>query len=65
MAEKAGYDCAFVNFGGGFGKDTPRFGIPRIHISLDTTVSEFEAHVSGLHEGMRRRFGRAEQIPAA
>jgi len=64
MAEKAGYDCAFINFGGGFRRDTSRFGIPRIHISLDTTTSEFEAHVSGLHEGMRRRFGRSEQIPA-
>jgi peptidoglycan/xylan/chitin deacetylase (PgdA/CDA1 family) len=65
MAEKAGYDCAFINFGGAFRNDTPRFGIPRVHISLDTTVPEFEAHVSGLHEGLRRRFGRDEQIPSA
>jgi peptidoglycan/xylan/chitin deacetylase (PgdA/CDA1 family) len=65
MVETAGYDCAFINFGGAFRKDTPRFGIPRVHISLDTTVSEFEAHVSGLHEGLRRRFGRTEQIPPA
>jgi peptidoglycan/xylan/chitin deacetylase (PgdA/CDA1 family) len=65
MAEKAGYDCAFINFGGGFRTDTPRFGIPRVHVSLDTTVPEFEAHLSGLHEGLRRRFGRTEQIPPA
>jgi peptidoglycan/xylan/chitin deacetylase (PgdA/CDA1 family) len=65
MAEKAGYDCAFINFGGGFRTDTPWFGIPRVHVSLDTTVPEFEAHVSGLHEGLRRRFGRTEQIPPA
>jgi len=65
MAEKAGYDCAFINFGGAFRKDTSSFSIPRVHISLDTTVSEFEAHVSGLHERLRHRFGRAEQIPAA
>jgi peptidoglycan/xylan/chitin deacetylase (PgdA/CDA1 family) len=64
MAEGAGYDCAFINFGGGVGKDTSKFGIPRVHISLDTTVPEFEAHVSGLHEGLRRRFGRTEQIPS-
>lgn len=62
MAEQAGYDCAFINFGGGVRRDTPRFGIPRIHISLDTTVPEFEAHLSGLHEGLRHRFGRTEQI---
>jgi peptidoglycan/xylan/chitin deacetylase (PgdA/CDA1 family) len=65
LAKRAGYDCAFVNFGGGFKKDTPWFGIPRVHISLDTTVPEFEAHLSGLHEGLRRRFGRTEHIPSA
>jgi peptidoglycan/xylan/chitin deacetylase (PgdA/CDA1 family) len=65
MAERAGYDCAFVNFAGGFGAPTPRFGIPRVHVSLDTTVPEFEAHLSGLHEGLRRRFGLAEEIPLA
>ncbi len=64
-AEKAGYDCAFVNFGGRFRNNTSWFGIPRVHISLDTTVPEFEAHVSGLHEDLRRRFGRTEQIPSA
>jgi peptidoglycan/xylan/chitin deacetylase (PgdA/CDA1 family) len=65
MAEKAGYDCAFINFGGGFRTGTPFFGMPRVHVSLDTTVPEFEAHLSGLHEGLRRRFGRTEQIPPA
>jgi peptidoglycan/xylan/chitin deacetylase (PgdA/CDA1 family) len=65
MAEKAGYDCAFINFGGGFRKDRSWFGIPRVHIALDMTVSELEAHVSGLHEDLRRRFGRTEQIPSS
>jgi peptidoglycan/xylan/chitin deacetylase (PgdA/CDA1 family) len=65
MAEKAGYDCAFINFGGAFRKDTSRFAIPRVHISLDTTLPEFEAHLSGLHEDLRRRFGHTETIPAA
>jgi hypothetical protein len=41
------------------------FGIPRFHTSPDITVSELEAHVSGLHEDLRRRFGRTEQIPSA
>jgi peptidoglycan/xylan/chitin deacetylase (PgdA/CDA1 family) len=65
MAERAGYDCAFLNFGGRFSADTPWFGIPRVHISLDTTVPEFEAHLSGLHEGLRRRLGRREKISPA
>jgi len=60
MAKGAGCDCAFINFGGGFRKDTPWFGIPRI--SLDTTLPEFEAHGSGLHEDLRGRFSRTEQI---
>jgi len=65
MAQKAGYDCAFINFGGGFRKDTNFFGIPRVHISMKTTEPEFEAHVSGLHKDLRRCFGRGEQIPYA
>jgi peptidoglycan/xylan/chitin deacetylase (PgdA/CDA1 family) len=65
MAEKAGYDCAFMNLGGPFKIGTAWFGLPRIHISLDTTVPEFEAHLTGLHEDLRRRFGHTEQISAA
>ncbi len=65
MAERAGYDCAFVNFGGGFQPAVPRFGIPRLHVTLDMTLAEFEANVCGLHEGLRRRFGHTEKIPAS
>jgi peptidoglycan/xylan/chitin deacetylase (PgdA/CDA1 family) len=64
MAERAGYDCAFINFGGGFGPETPRFGIPRLHVTFEMTLPEFEAHLCGLHERLRRRFGHMEQIPA-
>jgi len=63
MAERAGYDCAFVNFGGGFRNETERFGIRRLHVTLDMTLAEFEAHLCGLHEGLRRGFGHAERIP--
>jgi peptidoglycan/xylan/chitin deacetylase (PgdA/CDA1 family) len=63
MAERAGYDCAFVNFGGGFRPEMPRFGIPRLHVTLDMALSEFEAHLCGLHEGLRRRLGREERVP--
>ena len=65
MVEKAGYDCAFTNFGGGFVPVESRFGIPRMHVTLDMSLSEFEAHLCGLHEGLRRRFGYVEKIPPA
>lgn len=65
MAGKAGYDCAFINLGGVSRRPSSEFGTLRIQVSLDTTLPEFETHVSGLHEGLRRRFGRTEQIPAA
>src|SRR5262249_55942278 len=65
MAEQAGYDCAFTNFGGGFGPKRSRFGIPRMHVTLDMNLAEFEAHVSGLHESLRRFVGHVEQVPFA
>ena len=65
MAASAGYDCAFINFGGGFKRGTPWLAIPRVHVSLDTTLPEFDAHVCGLHETLRHRFGRSEQISPA
>ena len=65
MAERAGYDCAFVNFGGGSQRSLPRFGIPRLHVTLDMKLAEFEAHVCGLHEGLRQRFGHAEEVPCS
>lgn len=64
MAERAGYKCAFLNFGGGFGANTnfSRFSIPRLHVTTDMGLGEFEAHVSGFHESLKRRFG--QQDPA-
>jgi peptidoglycan/xylan/chitin deacetylase (PgdA/CDA1 family) len=65
MAERAGYDCGFTNFGGGFGPKTSRFAIPRMHVTLDMNLAEFEAHVCGLHESLRRCIGHVEHIPAS
>jgi peptidoglycan/xylan/chitin deacetylase (PgdA/CDA1 family) len=65
IAKKAGYDCAFINFAGGFGSALPRFALPRVHIAMDMPLSELEAHVSGIYEALRRHFGLAKQIPAA
>jgi peptidoglycan/xylan/chitin deacetylase (PgdA/CDA1 family) len=60
MAERAGYKCAFVNCGAGFSSSFPRFAIPRTHVTADMSLGEFEAHMSGFHEGLRRRFGRQD-----
>ena len=65
MVENAGYDCAFTNFGGGFVPAMSRFDIPRMHVTFDMSLSEFEAHLSGFHENLRRRFGNVEKIPLA
>jgi len=54
MAKKAGFECAFVNHSGGFGADLPMFALPRVHVTADMTLGEFEAHVSGFHRTLRR-----------
>ncbi len=55
MAEQAGFQCAFMNVGGGFGAQLPRFALPRVHVTGDMNLSEFEAHVSGFHRDFRSR----------
>ncbi len=55
MAEQAGFQCAFMNIGGGFGAQLPRFALPRVHVTTDMSLSEFEAHVSGFHRDFRSR----------
>lgn len=55
MAEQAGYECAFMNIGGGFGAALPRFGLPRVHVSMEMNLAEFEAHVSGFHREFRAK----------
>lgn len=57
MAEQAGYECAFMNIGGGFGASLPRFALPRVHVSADMSLAEFEAHLSGFHRDFRSRMG--------
>jgi len=55
MAEQAGFECAFMNVGGGFGASLPRFAMPRVHVTRDMGLAEFEAHVSGFHQALRVR----------
>lgn len=65
MAEQAGYECAFMNCGGGFFHSFDRFAIPRVHVTGDMTLGEFEAHVSGFHEKLRQRLGRQGVVSCA
>lgn len=56
MAERAGFSCAFLNVGGGLGARMPRFALPRVHVTGEMNLGEFEAHVSGCYRALRERF---------
>jgi peptidoglycan/xylan/chitin deacetylase (PgdA/CDA1 family) len=71
LAEDAGFRCAFMNAGGGFGAKIGareqvkinRFVLPRVHVTAEMTLGEFEAHVSGFYRSLRQRLkgeGEAE-----
>ena len=55
LAERAGFRCAFMNVGGGLGAKNSRFALPRVHVTADMTLSEFEAHISGFYRALRQR----------
>lgn len=56
MAERAGFKCAFLNFGGGLGARNPLFALPRVHVTADMSLAEFDAHISGFHRSLHRHF---------
>ncbi|MGA9967331.1 MAG: polysaccharide deacetylase family protein [Terriglobales bacterium] len=56
MAKRAGFKAAFLNAGGAFGRQTPKFALPRIHITTDMSLAEFEAHISGFHRSLQELF---------
>jgi len=58
LAEQAGFRCAFMNAGGGFGAKIDRFAVPRVHVTADMSLPEFEAHIAGFYRTLRKRFGR-------
>jgi peptidoglycan/xylan/chitin deacetylase (PgdA/CDA1 family) len=58
MAKDAGYEVAFLNWGGGLGAELPAFAIPRIHVTASMDLAELEAHVAGFYSSLQRRVGR-------
>jgi peptidoglycan/xylan/chitin deacetylase (PgdA/CDA1 family) len=56
MAKRAGFKAAFLNAGGDFGMETSRFALPRVHITADMSLAEFEAHISGFHRSLQELF---------
>ncbi len=64
IPQQAGYQAAFLNFGGGLGVDLPPFALPRVHVTAEMSVAEFEAHVSGFHAWLQRRAGRSPRVLA-
>lgn len=67
LVEQAGFRCAFMNAGGGLGARIDRFAVPRVHVTADMNLSEFEAHISGFYRTLRKRLlGTAEdEVDAA
>lgn len=59
FAQEAGYECAFLNFGGCVSEASRqrRFALPRLHVSANMQLSELEALVSGFDWSLRQFFG--------
>jgi peptidoglycan/xylan/chitin deacetylase (PgdA/CDA1 family) len=56
LAEAAGYDCAFVNEGGTFGRESYRFSLPRVHVTAEMSMRVYEACISGFHHTLQTFF---------
>ena len=65
MVEQAGFQCAFLNGSGAFGTRTPKFALPRVHVTAEMNLVEFEAHISGLHRSLQNLFRPATLSAAA
>lgn len=54
MVQTAGFEAAFLNYGGGLGSGLPNFSLPRIHVTAQMSLAELEAHVSGFYRRLQR-----------
>jgi peptidoglycan/xylan/chitin deacetylase (PgdA/CDA1 family) len=62
MPKEAGYDAAFLNVGGGLGAELPPYALPRLHVTAEMSLSEFEAHVAGFYSRLQRHVGRSAPV---
>ncbi len=62
MPKDADYEAVFMNFGGGLGSNLPTFAMPRIHVTTEMSLAEFEGHVSGFYGWLQRRAGRNSSV---
>jgi peptidoglycan/xylan/chitin deacetylase (PgdA/CDA1 family) len=72
LAEQAGFRCAFMNTGGGFGAKVNhskineskinRYALPRVHVNGDMSLFEFEAHISGFYRSLRKRLLGVDEL---
>jgi peptidoglycan/xylan/chitin deacetylase (PgdA/CDA1 family) len=54
LARESGFTCAFLNVAKGPADRANPFVLSRTHVTLDMNLSEFAAHVSGLHKRFQR-----------
>jgi peptidoglycan/xylan/chitin deacetylase (PgdA/CDA1 family) len=57
LAQEAGFTCAFLNVEHWGDGPSNLFVLPRIHVTKNTTLPEFAAHLSGLHTRLQRAVG--------
>jgi hypothetical protein len=57
LAREAGFACAFLNVEHWRAAPPNPFALPRIHVTANTTIPEFAAHMSGLHARFQRAVG--------
>jgi len=57
LAREAGFACAFLNVEHWGVRRSNLFALPRIHVTSQTTLPEFAAHLSGLHARLQRVVG--------
>jgi peptidoglycan/xylan/chitin deacetylase (PgdA/CDA1 family) len=56
MAKRAGFKSAFLNTSGVIESQTPKFALPRLHVTGAMSMAEFDAHISGFHRSMQELF---------
>ena len=53
LSQQAGFECAFLNTGGGFSDRSQPLRLQRTHVTAGTSIAELEAHMTGLHSNLQ------------